>query len=375
MPYGNACIPRHSPSASPGILRLPYRDHRCGNGCLSSLWGGRLAVGDHCRADKRQGNADGVLLRRRRGNGTHRPVDGLSHVRDRNGTPRARREYLSCYRSNPDFPLRREGRQGLRCSRSGRRRRSYLGAAFGRPHGESWRAACLVLAVIAAAGGVVLALDRTIPRTKPEPRGNSASDFDRGRIVIFVLLMLIVTVNGFVYRAFMTMFPTHIGAEVPMQKLPSVLSGGLLASGILAFGMIGQYVAGVIADRVDRFRIYPIPVLASIPLMLLIGANTGWSLIFVSVAFSLLFFPVQPLENVILGHYVPPKFVSSMFGLKYVLIFGVGSLGSVFSGYVSETLGTPRVFTLLPVFSLVTLSLALVALWLRRKKTPELPSQ
>ena len=237
----------------------------------------------------------------------------------------------------------------------------------------SWRAAYLVLAVVAAVGGVVLALDRTIPQTKPEPRGNSASDFDRSRIVIFVLLMLIVTVNGFVYRAFMTMFPTHIGAEVPMQKLPSVLSGGLLASGILAFGMIGQYVAGVIADRVDRFRIYPIPVLASIPLMLLVGTTSGWSLIFVSVAFSLLFFPVQPLENVILGHYVPPKFVSSMFGLKYVLIFGVGSLGSVFSGYISETLGTPRVFTLLPAFSLITLSLALVALWLRRKGTSEDP--
>jgi predicted MFS family arabinose efflux permease len=187
--------------------------------------------------------------------------------------------------------------------------------------------------------------------------------------------MVTVTLNGFLYRAFMTMFPSHVGASVPMQALPIVLSGGLLASAILAFGMISQFVAGVVADRVDRFLLYPIPILLSIPLLILIGTNTGWSLIAVSIAFSLLFFAVQPIENVILGRYVPPRLVSSMFGLKYVLIFGVGSVGAVFSGYVTENLGMSELFMILALVSVPTFTLALVALFLERGRPARILSR
>jgi hypothetical protein len=74
------------------------------------------------------------------------------------------------------------------------------------------------------------------------------------------------------------------------------------------------------------------------------------------------YFPLQPVENSILGTYVPPRLVSSIFGMKFILTFGLGSLGAVFSGYIAETMSTATVYLLLAPFTAVSVLFALGAM-------------
>ena len=235
----------------------------------------------------------------------------------------------------------------------------------------SWRAAYLALIVPALIGGVLLLLDREIPYSHATGNPHSAEQNGGARRLTLVLLLLVMTVNGFVYRAFLTMFPTYISQSIPVGQISPVLSGGVLATIILGFGMIGQYVGGEVADRMDRFRLYTILIVVSVPLLLLVGFTTQWILLGVAVVFSVFYFPLQPVENIILGTYVPPKLVSSVFGAKFILTFGVGSVGAVFSGYIAESLNTSAVYLLLAPITLLSVVLALFTMRARNRAGPE----
>jgi predicted MFS family arabinose efflux permease len=235
----------------------------------------------------------------------------------------------------------------------------------------SWRAAYLALIVPALIGGALLLLDREIPYSHAAGNPHSAEQNGGARRLTLVLLLLVMTVNGFVYRAFLTMFPTYISQSIPVGQISPVLSGGVLATIILGFGMIGQYVGGEVADRMDRFRLYTILIVVSVPLLLLVGFTTQWILLGVAVVFSVFYFPLQPVENIILGTYVPPKLVSSVFGAKFILTFGVGSVGAVFSGYIAESLNTSAVYLLLAPITLLSVVLALFTMRARNRAGPE----
>jgi MFS family permease len=225
-----------------------------------------------------------------------------------------------------------------------------------------WRAAYLALVLPALVGAGMLVLDREIPYAHAQHNRYEAAQQGNGRWLVFVLLMLVMAVNGFVYRAFLTMFPTFISQSIPIGQISPVLSGGVLASIILAFGMVGQYLGGEVADKMDRFRLYTILLVIAVPLLVGVGLTRQWVLLGVAVVFSMFYFPLQPVENSILGTYVPPRLVSSIFGMKFILTFGLGSLGAVFSGYIAETMSTATVYLLLAPFTAVSVLFALGAM-------------
>lgn len=236
-----------------------------------------------------------------------------------------------------------------------------------------WRAAYLFLVLPAAFGMFLLLFDSDIPYAHAEGNRHETEQSGTARWATFILLMLVMTVNGFVYRAFLTMFPTYVSQSIPIGRISPVLSGGVLASVILAFGMVGQYGGGLVADRVDRFKLYATLLAIAVPLLLLVGLTRQWWLLFVAILFSTFYFPLQPVENSILGTYVPPRLVSSIFGIKFILTFGVGSVGAVFSGYVAENYATSTVYLILGPVTILSVVLALFALRARNRGgvTPE----
>jgi predicted MFS family arabinose efflux permease len=225
-----------------------------------------------------------------------------------------------------------------------------------------WRAAYLALMVPALVGGGMLLLDREIPYAHAEGTQRAQQHGGNARWMTFVFLLVVMTINGFVYRAFLTMFPTYVSQSIPIGEISPVLSGGVLASIILAFGMVGQYAGGEVADRMDRFRLYTTILVISVPLLLLVSLSRQWVLLGIAIVFSIFYFPVQPVENTILGTYVPPRFVSSVFGMKFILTFGVGSLGAVFSGYVADSMGVASVYMFLAPITVLSVLFALAAM-------------
>ena len=162
-----------------------------------------------------------------------------------------------------------------------------------------------------------------------------------------------MALTGFIYRAFLTMLPTYLAESISISNISPVLSGGVLSSVILAFGMIGQYTGGRLADSLDRFKLYATILIVVAPLLVIIGVASGWMVVVAAVVFSVIYFASLPVENSILGSFVPPRLVSSMFGVKYIVTFGLGSLGSVYSGYVTETWGASALYASLgPIIAL-----------------------
>jgi MFS family permease len=226
-----------------------------------------------------------------------------------------------------------------------------------------WRWVYFILAAISIVFLVILLLDRTIPteRITPAPDQQAKKNSLLGFFIVFLFVLII---NGFVYRAFLTIFPTHLSRNIRIENLPPLLTGGLLASGILAMGMIGQFVAGILSDRMSRIFLYAAIVAGSAVFCILIGGfGTGFLLILFAACFAVVFFSLQSVENSIISVISPPKLTGFNFGLKSVMVFGIGSIGSYFSGYITDGWGSSTVFMIigfcLAVSAAISLYLAL----------------
>ena len=53
---------------------------------------------------------------------------------------------------------------------------------------------------------------------------------------------------------------------------------------------------------------------------------------------------MQPLENTLVARLTPPNFLSSAYGMKFILTFGVGALSVKMVGLVKTSWGFPAVY-------------------------------
>lgn len=210
-----------------------------------------------------------------------------------------------------------------------------------------WRMMYIILGIPGILVFIFLSFDKTRYDTHLEAQ-ERASTPDRGiSPVFFIIVLIIIGLNGFIYRGFLTVFPMYISQNVTLEGLPSVLKAGTLATVILAFGMIGQYIGGHTSDKISMPVLYLILALLGLPFILIMGFSKNILLILVSVAFSIAHFALQPVENHIISHYSPPKFVSSAFGVKFVMTFGVGSFAALCVGLFTDRFSMNMVFYLL----------------------------
>ncbi|OQX28483.1 MAG: hypothetical protein B0D92_08675 [Spirochaeta sp. LUC14_002_19_P3] len=237
-----------------------------------------------------------------------------------------------------------------------------------------WRFAYLFLLLPVLCGLILVCVsDRNVHAAEKVGPNNNFANGDMGRNwrLIFVLMMGAVIINGFIYRAAMTVLPLHLSERVSFGFLPDVTAGGLLASLALAFGMAGMFAAGSAADKMDKFKIYALLFAVAAPALALMSFSSGTVLVLASIGFTLFFFPSQPVENSILGTYTPPRFTSYMFGVKFTLTFGLGSLGALTAGYLTEHRDSGSLFLLLAAASVLSCLLSLGAILLRRQGKDE----
>jgi len=224
-----------------------------------------------------------------------------------------------------------------------------------------WRWVYFTLSAVSLIFFILLLFDRVIPteRITPAPKQQAK----KNTILWFFLVFLaVLIINGFVYRSFMTIFPTHLSRSIHIENLPPLLTGGFMASAILAMGMIGQYVGGLLSDRMSRILLYSFIISGSAVFCLLIGGfGSGILLVIFSACFSIIFFSLQSVENSIISVISPPKLTGVNFGLKSVMVFGIGSVGSYFSGYITDRHGSSAVFLIIGSCLAAT---AVITLWL-----------
>lgn len=261
-----------------------------------------------------------------------------------------------------------------------------------------WRVTYGIIATLALIGGVIsvsLPLRTFSVQTAPSASRvqTTGSGHRMGLIFLFVAMLL----GGFNYRCLTTALPAYLGSEqsnhrgsdrislAPLDSTPaaSVLSEDVhddrIVSNqpakawgtvfmVLALGGVGQFWGGSLADKFCPAKMYTMLILATVPFAIMM-ALTGTT--FVVLAASLLavfMFSQQPLENTMIAEATPRHLRSTAYGLKFILSFGVASLGTSVAGLVWEYYGLSHVFLLFAMNALL-MAIAAAGYWKYRQTT------
>lgn len=235
-----------------------------------------------------------------------------------------------------------------------------------------WQAAYLVLAVLAAVGGIVAFRDlRRLPKPPAvahTPPGEVVSRTVSSRALLpLAILFLVMLFAGFNYRCLMTALPAYLSAGDQLVK------GGIYIFLItLVGGSIGQLLGGYLADRWGARRIYVFLVAALVPLSLLLGAGSDVNVAAaIAACLAVALFAQQPVENSLLAESTSRGRRSLSYGIKFVLTFGVGALGTTVVGHIGDLGAFNTVFYLMAAVS--CLMVALLALFLIAKRARHQP--
>jgi len=138
----------------------------------------------------------------------------------------------------------------------------------------------------------------------------------------------------------MTALPTYLTAD-SAGVYAGVGSGGVVLA-VFLFGGMGQYCSGRFADRGGSLRLYVLLVTTSIPLALLLAFSDGVGTLGAATAMALavVHFGTQPAENMLIAEHTPARLLSTSYGFKFLVTFGLGALGVPAVGYLWETTGT-----------------------------------
>jgi MFS family permease len=231
----------------------------------------------------------------------------------------------------------------------------------------SWRWAYLGLTLPMVACGVWLLLTplHLPPREPPSPPSGKRRPFP----VLLGLLFVTMAVAGVQFWLIKTILPTHIQERTQVFWLLSddaLLRAGLLTAFVYAVGGFGQYLTGRCLEHVAAWKLYVAVFALGVPLVALVSGAAGVPLVLAAAVMSVILFAPQPIENSLLAAMAPARWKGLVFGMKFVLTFGVGGLGTYLSGRVAEAQGTGAVFYTAIAFLSLALALATVTMVVAR---------
>lgn len=252
---------------------------------------------------------------------------------------------------------------------------------------ESWRASYAVLAVLTVFPGVSLAraritaqngarVDRHASRrsyvasathgggARATQHGHGAPDSSRARgaveengslgILRLSLLLGAMLCGGVYFHLVSSVLPTHLGTEgFALGASSTLLAGGWLAGAVYSFGGAGQILSGRLLRHREGRGLYVLILLVATPLVFAAGAFSGTLLVVMASLMAVVIFMVQPVENVLLARYSSARLRGILFGAKFVLVFGVGGLGTALGGWIMKRYGTSVAFTVASGFTFV----------------------
>lgn len=161
-------------------------------------------------------------------------------------------------------------------------------------------------------------------------QGNNSS------MVPFIILLFAMMLGGIVYRGTSVTLPAYF--QLNNEELFAgiqLLFGGIgtenvmatiVTSAIYFLGMAGQYYGGKVGALYELRTSYCFFHIITVPAALAMAMTTNIPLIGFAMVHSFFLLGMQPIENTIVSRLTPPSLLSSAYGLKFVLTFGVGAL-------------------------------------------------
>ncbi|MGD9762106.1 MAG: MFS transporter [Candidatus Binatia bacterium] len=180
---------------------------------------------------------------------------------------------------------------------------------------NAYRAVGYAMCAVAVSCAFLPIAEPAVARARAE-RADAGAIAWRPLAVLFVAAVL----AGMTYRGSTLIQPGYFAANV------TELGYGAATSLAYMFGIVGQYFGGVAADRYDRRRMYLLFHALSLPVLLAMSALGGLPLVACGALFAFFSLGMQPIENSLFAQFTPPRWRSTIYGVKFAGTFGIGSL-------------------------------------------------
>ena len=247
-----------------------------------------------------------------------------------------------------------------------------------------WQLTFLILGIMGlVVGSVSLVVPFSVDRNNDRQSGTEISK--ESHLKLFISLCLVMTVNGLMFRAFTLILPSLMEVRLAdtfirffgESTAPSTLFARDKASLYAAIitgvayliGMAGQIVGGTMADRKELKVTYLIYFASALPFLLLLRFLDGPILMVLAGLFAFFTMGMQPIENSLYSMLTPARWRSLAFGLKFTLVFGIGSLSVFLVNLVDQRWGISSVVTLILFYLVGVILLAAVLNILGRKQS------
>ncbi len=180
-------------------------------------------------------------------------------------------------------------------------------------------------------------------------------------LIAFLILLISMMLGGIVYRGTSVTLPAYFElnnsnlyswiAECVGNFGSANVTATLITSLIYLVGMLGQYCGGRFGEKYDLRKGYLLFHIITIPAAIAMSMTTDISLVLFAMIHSFFLLGMQPIENTLVARLTPPKMVSSAFGLKFILTFGVGALSIKMVEFMKIGYGFNSVYQMLSLVS------------------------
>jgi len=179
----------------------------------------------------------------------------------------------------------------------------------------------------------------------------------------FCILLVAMMLGGIVYRGTSVTLPAYFQLSnqhlfVAIQKMFGGIGtenvvATVITSMIYLLGMIGQFIGGKVGERYDLRRSYFLFHLITIPAATAMAYSSNIPLIGFAMVHSFFLLGMQPIENTLVSRLAPPGLMSSAYGLKFILTFGVGALSVKVIEAVKLSYGFSTIYLVLAGVSVI----------------------
>jgi MFS family permease len=246
-----------------------------------------------------------------------------------------------------------------------------------------WKVTYLMIGTLSIIWGIILFLvdiDEKPVHLETKENGPSPKN-GNSNMKYFLILCVIVTLAGLVYRGNSVVLPAYL--ELKASFLWDFLSGidlhnlagaktaaaTLLASLIYLIGIPGQLVGGRMADKYDLRWLYFAFYGLSLPFIILMGLVSQELLVISAGIYIFFALGMQPIENSLVAKYTPNRWRSTGYGIKFILVFGVGSLSVYCVGWIKEAWSLNAVYFFAGGLVALLVSCIAVLIWVSRGTT------
>jgi len=204
------------------------------------------------------------------------------------------------------------------------------------------------------------------------------SENNNNNMKYFLIMCVIMTIAGLVYRGNSVVLPAYLelkasflwnylnGIHLPNITGAKTAAATLLASLIYMIGIPGQILGGKMADKYDLRWLYLGFHGLSLPFIILMGLVSQELLVISAGLYIFFALGMQPIENSLVAKYTPSKWRSTGFGIKFILVFGIGSFAVYGVGWIKELWNLNAVYFFAGGLVALLVSCIAVFIWVSR---------